>query len=215
MRAPSIPLTPEGWPLIGLTVVVTVVFALLGWGLLAVLGLVCLGLTVNFFRDPERFVPSEPGLAVAPADGRVVKVGPAKDPLTGQERQVVCIFMNIFDVHVNRAPVAGLVTALRYWPGKFINASLDKASEDNERLAMQLTDEGGATWTVVQIAGLLARRIVPWAEMGDSLARGQRYGMIRFGSRLDVYLPNDYHSNVTIGQRVTAGQTVIAVRQPE
>jgi phosphatidylserine decarboxylase len=215
MRAPSIPLTPEGWPLIGLTVVVTVVFALLGWGLLAVLGLVGLVLTVNFFRDPERFVPCEPGLAVAPADGRVVKVGPAKDPLTGQERQVVCIFMNIFDVHVNRAPVAGLVTALRYWPGKFINASLDKASEDNERLAMQLTDEGGATWTVVQIAGLLARRIVPWAEMGDSLARGQRYGMIRFGSRLDVYLPNDYHSNVTIGQRVTAGQTVIAVRQPE
>ncbi|MBI4806416.1 MAG: phosphatidylserine decarboxylase family protein [Desulfovibrio sp.] len=212
MRRPYISLTPEGWPSIILAGAATLVFALLGWPVPAVLGLVVLALLVNFFRDPERFTPCEPGLAVAPADGKVIKVCPAVDPLSGETRTVVCIFMNVFNVHVNRACVEGTVSAMRYWEGKFINASFDKASEDNERLGVQLTDEGGSTWTMVQIAGLIARRIIPWAEAGDKLARGQRYGMIKFGSRVDVYLPAGYEPAVAVGDRTAAGQTVIARR---
>lgn len=212
MRKPYVSLTPEGWPSIILAGAATLVFALLGWAIPALIGLVALALLLNFFRDPERFVPHEPGLAVAPADGRVVKVGPAVDPMTGEERTVVCIFMNVFNVHVNRACAAGKVNAMRYWAGKFINASFDKASEHNERLAVQLTEEDGDTWTMVQIAGLIARRIIPWAEQGDHLARGQRYGMIKFGSRVDVYLPARYAPAVSVGDRTAAGQTVIARR---
>jgi len=149
---------------------------------------------------------------VAPADGKVIKVCPAVDPLSGESRTVVCIFMNVFNVHVNRACVEGTVSAMRYWEGKFINASFDKASEDNERLAVQLTDADGATWTMVQIAGLIARRIIPWAEAGDRLVRGQRYGMIKFGSRVDVYLPAGFEPAVAVGDRTAAGQTVLARR---
>jgi len=210
MRKPSISLTPEGWPSIILAGSATLVFSLLGWAVPAVLGLAVLALLLNFFRDPERFVPSEPGLAVAPADGRVIKVGTAADPVSGEERAVVCIFMNVFNVHVNRACVAGRVSAMRYWEGKFINASFDKASEHNERLALQITGAEGETWTMIQIAGLIARRIIPWAQMGDHLERGQRYGMIKFGSRVDVYLPEGYSPAVAVGQRTAAGQTVIA-----
>jgi phosphatidylserine decarboxylase len=203
-------LTPEGWPSIILAAAATVTFALLDWPVLAVLGLIALALLVNFFRDPERFVPGDAGVAVAPADGRIIKVGTATDPLSGEERTVVCIFMNLFNVHVNRACVAGTVENMRYWEGKFINASFDKASEDNERLAVRVVDEDGAGWTMVQIAGLVARRIVVWAQLGDRLGRGQRYGMIKFGSRVDVYLPAGYQPAVTVGARVAAGQTVIA-----
>lgn len=210
MRKPSISLTPEGWPSIILAASATLVFSLLGWAVPAVLGLAILALLLNFFRDPERFVPSEPGLAVAPADGRVIKVGTGADPVSGEERTVVCIFMNVFNVHVNRACVAGRVSAMRYWEGRFINASFDKASEHNERLALQITGAEGETWTMVQIAGLIARRIIPWAQMGDHLERGQRYGMIKFGSRVDVYLPEGYSPAVSVGQRTAAGQTVIA-----
>jgi phosphatidylserine decarboxylase len=212
MRKPYISLTPEGWPSILLAGSATLTFALLGWPIPAVLGLIVLALLLNFFRDPERFIPCEPGLAVAPADGRVIKVCPAVDPLSGETRTVVCIFMNVFNVHVNRACVEGTVSAMRYWEGKFINASFDKASEDNERLGVQLTDADGATWTMVQIAGLIARRIIPWAEAGDRLARGQRYGMIKFGSRVDVYLPAGFEPAVAVGDRTAAGQTVIARR---
>lgn len=209
----SIPLASEGWPSILLAGTTALAFALLGWAVPAVICLVALALFINFFRDPERFVPHEPGLAVAPADGRVVKTGLARDPLSGEERQVVCIFMNLLDVHVNRCPVDGAVTNMRYWPGKYFNACLDKASEHNERLAVQVTEPDGQAWTVVQIAGLLARRIVPWTRVGETIERGRRYGMIKFGSRVDVYLPRSYHSVVTIGERVTAGQTAIARRR--
>ncbi|WP_243361154.1 phosphatidylserine decarboxylase family protein [Fundidesulfovibrio terrae] len=213
MRKPYVSLTPEGWPSIILAGSATLVFSLLNWAIPAVLGLVVLALLLNFFRDPERFTPVEPGLAVAPADGKVIKVARAVDPMTGEERVVVCIFMNVFNVHVNRACVAGAVSAMRYWAGKFINASFDKASEHNERLAVQLTDEDGKTWTMVQIAGLVARRIIPWAEMGDRLERGQRYGMIKFGSRVDVYLPEGWTPAVNVGQRTAAAQTVIARKE--
>lgn len=210
MRKPSISLTPEGWPFILLTGSATLVFALLGWPVAAVAGLVALALVLNFFRDPERYVPWEPGVAVAPADGKVLKVSSGADPISGGECRTICIFMNVFNVHVNRACVAGKVSSMRYWEGAFVNASFDKASTGNERLAVQLTDDEGRVWTMVQIAGLLARRIVPWAQMGDTLERGQRYGMIRFGSRVDVYLPPGYEPCVTAGDRTAAGMTVIA-----
>ena len=133
--------------------------------------------------------------------------------MTGENRTCVSIFMNVFSVHVNRAPVSGTVEDLRYWPGKFLNAALDKASGENERCACLLRDTGGEQWTFVQIAGLIARRIVCRAEAGDTLARGQRFGMIRFGSRVDLYVPEGYLPAVSIGEKVFAGQSVIAQKR--
>ncbi|NJB67327.1 phosphatidylserine decarboxylase [Desulfobaculum xiamenense] len=210
MHKPTVGMSLEGMPIFGLSVLLTLVLAICELTIPAVLAFVVTAFIGHFFRDPERVVPQEEGVAVSPADGRVCKIGREADPITGEERQVVCVFMNVFNVHVNRAPVAGTVRRLLYIPGKFFNASLDKASKDNERLAMGLEDEDGRQWTVVQIAGLIARRIVCWAEEGDSLARGRRYGLIKFGSRLDVYLPTDYDPSVAVGDNVFAGQTVLA-----
>lgn len=214
MRTPSLGLTPEGGPVIGLLTVTSLVFACLGWWPLALPALGLLWLAVHFFRDPERVVPRGEGLAVSPADGRVIRIEDRADPFTGESRVCVSVFMNLFSVHINRSPAAGRVTDIRYMPGRFFNAAWDKASTDNERCAWQLTDADGAAWTFVQIAGLVARRIAPWAETGDELARGQRFGLIRFGSRVDLYLPQGYDSTVSIGQTVLAGQTVIARRSP-
>lgn len=210
MYNPICGLARDGLPIIGLLALATLVAALLRWPVPAVLFLVLTAFSLNFFRDPDRAAPTGPGLAVAPADGVVCKLGTAPDPLTGESRQVVCIFMNIFNVHVNRAVVTGVVSDIRYLPGKFVNASLDKASTDNERNILRLRDEAGGEWTVVQIAGLIARRIVCKAAVGDRLARGERYGMIKFGSRLDVYLPRGYHPTVTKGEKTVAGVTVLA-----
>lgn len=210
MHKPSIGLSLEGMPFIFLTTVATLTFAILDCWFMATLLLVVLFLVLNFFRDPERVVPQEPGAAVSPADGKVIKVETMRDPLTGEDRTAVCVFMNVFNVHVNRMPVAGRIARIAYFGGKFINASFDKASEDNERNAVLVEDADGKTWTMVQIAGLIARRIICWAEEGDSLARGQRFGLIKFGSRVDLYLPSDYESVVRIGEKVFAGQSVLA-----
>ena len=210
MRKPSIGITPEGIPSIGLCALSALVFALLNWWAPALVFLALVFFSCNFFRDPERVVPQEHGLAVSPADGRVVKITAMPDPFTGKARLCICVFMNVLNVHVNRAPVAGTVTGILYHAGKFFNASLDKASFDNERCAYQLQDENGDSWTMVQIAGLIARRIVCRADKGDTLARGQRIGMIKFGSRVDLYLPDGYAPNVHVGQNVLAGQTVLA-----
>ena len=210
MHKPTIGLSLEGMPFIFLTTVATLTFAVLDCWFMATLLLVVLFLVLNFFRDPERVVPQEPGAAVSPADGKVIKVQTMRDPLTGEDRTAVCVFMNVFNVHVNRMPVAGRVARLAYFGGKFINASFDKASEDNERNAVLIEDEGGRTWTVVQIAGLIARRIICWAEEGDALARGQRFGLIKFGSRVDLYLPSDYEAVVRVGEKVFAGQSILA-----
>lgn len=209
MKRQHAQLCPEGYKYIGLFAFAALLFALLHWGWLALSGLALTVLAVNFFRDPERVPPHDPTLAVAPADGKVVRVGEAMDPLTRESRTVVCIFMNVFDVHVNRAPLEGTVTRIEYIPGLFFNASLDKASEDNERCLYRIED-GERSWTLVQIAGLLARRIVPWADEGDALTRGQRFGMIKFGSRVDVYLPHDYEPCVAVGEKTLAGQTALA-----
>ncbi len=210
MRQSSPGLAKEGLPYIGLGAFVTLILAVLGWGVAAVIALILTILTLNFFRDPERVTPQEPGLAVAPADGKIVFVGPAVDPATGQVRTKVSIFMNVFNVHVNRTPVTGRVERITYFPGKFLNAALDKASEDNERNQFRIVDEHGHGWTVVQIAGLVARRIVCWAEEGDDVRRGQRVGLIKFGSRVDLYLPDAYEVCVTKQQQTCAALTVMA-----
>ena len=200
----------EGLPIIFIVALATIVFALLGWKVVAVVGLIATLFVLNFFRDPERVVPQEPCLAVAPADGKVVKIEKMKDPFSGQEKTAICIFMNVFNVHVNRSPVAGQVEGIKYFPGKFFNASLDKASKDNERNALLIKDKDGQLWTVVQIAGLIARRIVCWTEQGDSLKRGERLGMIKFGSRVDLYLPDGYEPMVKVNDKVFAGQSIVA-----
>ncbi|MEG6504070.1 phosphatidylserine decarboxylase family protein [Nitratidesulfovibrio sp. 1201_IL3209] len=212
MRKASIGITPEGVPAIGLCALVTLSLAMLGCATGSFVFMLLTWFCCHFFRDPERVVPTAPGLGVSPADGKVVRVQTMPDPFTGQPRTTVCIFMNVFSVHVNRAPVAGTVTGIAYHPGKFLNAAWDKASTDNERCAYQVTGEDGATWTFVQIAGLIARRIVCRTDEGDTLARGERFGMIRFGSRVDLYLPDDYSPSVNVGEQVFAGQTVVARR---
>jgi phosphatidylserine decarboxylase len=210
MHKPTIGLSLEGMPFIFFTAVATLTFALLDCWFMATLLLVALFFVLNFFRDPERVVPQEPGVAVSPADGKVIKVETMRDPLTGEDRTAVCVFMNVFNVHVNRMPVAGRIARISYFGGKFLNASFDKASTDNERNAVLVEDGDGHSWTVVQIAGLIARRIICWGEEGDALARGQRFGLIKFGSRVDLYLPPEYEPNVRIGENVVAGQSVLA-----
>ncbi len=212
MKQPSCSITREGYPVIFLTALGALVFAMLGCAVMAVIFFILCWFSLNFFRDPERVVPDEDGVAVSPADGRIVKIERREDPMTGENRLCVCIFMNVFNVHVNRVPVAGTITGIRYHAGKFFNASLDKASKDNERCTYQLTDADGRTWTFVQIAGLVARRIVCRTDRGDSLARGERFGMIRFGSRVDLYLPDGYIPTVALGDTVLAGQSLVARR---
>ncbi len=212
MRKASIGITPEGVPAIGLCALVTLSLAMLGCATGSFVFMLLTWFCCHFFRDPERVTPTAPGLAISPADGKVVRVQTMPDPFTGQPRTAVCIFMNVFSVHVNRAPVTGTVTGIAYHPGKFLNAAWDKASTDNERCAYQMTEDGGSTWTFVQIAGLIARRIVCRTDEGDALARGERFGMIRFGSRVDLYLPDDYSPAVNVGEQVFAGQTIVARR---
>ena len=212
MRTPSPGITPEGGPVIGLCVLASLVFAILGWAAPALIFLLLTLFSCHFFRDPERVVPAGPDMAVSPADGKIIKIAMMPDPFTNESRQCISVFMNVFNVHVNRSPVAGRVAAIAYHPGKYINAAFDKASSDNERCAYALEDAAGDSWTMVQIAGLIARRIVCRVDPGDSLDRGQRFGMIKFGSRVDLYLPEGYSPVVGIGQKVLAGQTVLAAR---
>lgn len=210
MRKANIGVAPEGLPFLFLLALTTLTFAALRCWPLALLFLVFTWFAGHFFRDPERVVPTEADAAVSPADGRIVRVEPKADPITGEVRPCISIFMNVVNVHVNRMPVAGKIEAIRYFPGAFFNAALDKASTDNERCAYLVRDEEERPWVMVQVAGLVARRIVCRVEEGDSLARGERYGMIRFGSRVDLYLPPDYSAVVTNGDVVTAGESILA-----
>lgn len=215
MLEASIGIAREGFPIIFLTALATLIFALLKWPVVAVIALLSCAFSVHFFRDPERVIPSDPHVAVSPADGKIIKIEMRRDPIKQEEHCCISIFMNVFNVHVNRVPVTCTVTDMRYFPGKFINASFDKASEDNERCAWQLTEPSGEVWCMVQIAGLIARRIVCRAKVSDSLKRGERCGMIRFGSRVDVYLPANYKPAVKLGDKVLAGQSILARRIDE
>lgn len=191
----------------------TLVLAILGWSFLALLGLLLTFFVLFFFRDPTRVVPAESGVVVSPADGEVVALDRDFDPVSGEKKIRIAVFMNLLSVHVNRCPVAGEVKAVKYIPGKFFNASLDKASKDNERNIITIEDGHGQTWTMVQIAGLVARRIVCWVRPSDVLARGARVGLIKFGSRVDLYLPEGYETKIALGEKVYAGQTVLAVEK--
>ena len=204
------PVASEGYPFIALFAFVTLVFAMLGWGVLTLLLLALTLFTVYFFRDPERSVPSEEGAVVAPADGRVIFVGEVEEErcLKGQALKV-SIFMSVFNVHVNRVPCNGKVVDSFYNRGEFFNAALDKASAQNEQSGLVLETESGRRLLCVQIAGLIARRIVSYPKLGKLLVRGERYGLIRFGSRVDLYLPRDTDLLVRLGDRTTAGETVL------
>lgn len=208
------PMHREGIPFVAIFAAITLVLFLI-W---EPLGWIGVGLTVwcyYFFRDPKRAVPENRGLLVSPADGIVSMIVPAVPPVElglGPDPMTrVSVFMSVFNCHVNRAPIAGKVTAVAYRPGKFLNASLDKASEDNERNALAIELPDGRRIAVVQIAGLVARRIVCWTNPGQSLRTGERFGLIRFGSRLDVYLPDGVEPQVAVGQTAVAGETVIAL----
>lgn len=199
----------EGWPfLAGSVVIASVATYFLCWWALP-FWLIAL-FVLQFFRDPAREIPTAANAVLSPADGRVVVVGQALDPYLNRQALKISVFMNVFNVHSNRSPVDGRVEAIWYHPGKFFNAALDKASQENERNAVWLKTVGGVDVTCVQIAGLIARRILCYVGKGDVLTRGQRYGFIRFGSRVDVYLPLGSTPKVAIGDIVSATETVLA-----
>ena len=210
---------PEGYKFAAIAAGITLLFfiflpQLFGW-----LGVAITAWVLLFFRDPIRTTPKAPGMIVAPADGLVtliVQVPPPREligegALAPEPVTRVSIFMSVFDVHINRAPIGGTISRVVYISGKFLNADLDKASEENERQHILVEDAAGMKIGFTQIAGLVARRIVPFVKPGDIIAAGQRVGLIRFGSRVDVYLPAGTSSQVLLGQRTIAGETVLAV----
>jgi phosphatidylserine decarboxylase len=207
------PVHPDGHKFIAIGAAVTLLF----FFLYPPLGWICAGITawiIYFFRDPQRVTPLRPGLVVSGADGKISgieKVVPPAEMGLGLEPRVrISTFLSVFDVHINRAPIAGRVVRSIYVPGTFLNAALDKASEDNERRLIVIETPTDGEVGVVQIAGLVARRIVTFTEVGDTLGTGQRFGLIRFGSRVDVYLPPGKTALVSVGQRAVAGETVLA-----
>jgi phosphatidylserine decarboxylase len=207
------PIHPDGWKFVVIAVVVAVVLFVL-WEPLGWIGLLVAAWVAYFFRDPWRTTPLREGLIVAPADGLVVSIGPAVPPpeleMGPAPLTRIGIFLNVLDVHVNRVPAGGRITHLRYREGKFFNASFDKASEDNERMAIRMTTDLGRDIAFVQVAGLVARRILCNLKEGDRVVAGQRFGLIRFGSRTDVYLPPEWAPLAIVGQRMIGGETVIA-----
>ena len=213
MKDFRIPVHPEGWPFIAGALGISALLSLL-WSPLGFLGLIISAWCIYFFRDPDRFTPLRPGLIVSPADGIVAKIEQAPLPkeleIGDEMRTRVSIYLNVFDVHVTRMPASGVVKKIFYFPGLFLRASLDKASELNERYATSLELQDGSDLVVVQIAGLIARRIKNELAPDMSVERGARFGIIRFGSRVDLYLPKGMEPLVLQGQRMIGGETVIA-----
>ena len=200
----------EGWPFLGLAVAAALlVAAFAGWWWSLPLWLAAL-FVLQFFRDPPRVVPDDPRAVVSPADGRIVAVEKARDPWLERDALKISVFMNVFNVHSNRAPVDGEVKQVWYHAGRFFNAAIDKASLENERNALWFRTRSNADVTCVQVAGLIARRILCYVGAGAELARGQRFGFIRFGSRVDVYLPLDAQPVAAIGDKVYAAESVLA-----
>ena len=200
----------EGWAFLALALLVAIALSWAGlWWLAAFAWLAALFIG-QFFRDPPRVVPDQANAVLSPADGKIVLVEHARDPYLDRDALKVSIFMNVFNVHSNRSPVDGVVRNRWYHAGSFVNAALDKASLENERSALHLATPEGVDVTCVQVAGLIARRILCYVGPGDRLARGQRYGFIRFGSRVDVYLPADASPKVALGDTAYATTTIIA-----
>lgn len=209
----TLPIAREGFAFIVSGVILTGLFFSLSLSLLGVLSGLLTLFTVYFFRDPDRSPQDDEKSVFSPADGKIVEAAPAEYPSEpkGQKAFKVSVFMSVFDVHVNRIPAAGRIEAVAYHPGRFLVASLNKASEQNERNAVSLETHDGRRVEVVQVAGLIARRIACWVKEGDAVQAGQRFGLIRFGSRLDVYLPADSRIMAVPGQKVRAGETVIGI----
>jgi phosphatidylserine decarboxylase len=226
---PSPPIAKEGWPIVAMFLVGAGVLTAGAWFLQPVLGWIVAVLTGSlcvwclwFFRDPPRRIPAGKDLVISPADGVICFVGPARppaelgiDPSVADRMIRISVFMNVFNVHVNRSPVEASVTAIHYHPGKFFNASLDKACEHNERCSLALRTAEGHSIACVQIAGLVARRIVCRVKVGASLRAAERFGLIRFGSRVDTYLPPGYVPQVQLREKSVAGETILARFAPE
>jgi phosphatidylserine decarboxylase len=208
------PIHRDGWKFVAIFAAATLVLFWLDVDFLGWIGVIATAWCAYFFRDPERVTPLRAGLVISPADGRVSSVERVVPPpeleLPREPLTRISVFMNVFDVHVNRSPVDARIAHIAYVPGAFLNAELDKASEDNERQAFTLELADGRKLGVVQIAGLVARRIIRFVEAGDWVQAGQRIGLIRFGSRVDVYLPPGCFALVSVGQRAIAGETVLA-----
>lgn len=214
MLTPQIPVAKEGFPFIGYTVFGTLVLALLGLPVATAISFIITTFVLCFFRDPERLVPERPDALVSPADGKVIHVKKVQEnPFTGEEVTKVSIFMNVFNVHVNRIPFNGKVEKVLYKPGKFYSADSAKGGLENEYCATVITTPQGKTLVFVQIAGLIARRIVCWLEPDDEVTRGSRFGLIRFGSRVDLYLPVETDILIKEGDTVRAGETILGYLQ--
>ena len=199
----------EGWPFLAAALAASIVVTIMnGWLWALPIWLIFI-FVLQFFRDPARPVPQGEKLVLSPADGRIVAIVPARDPWLDRDSLKISVFMNVFNVHSNRSPVDGTVVKRWYHPGQFVNAALDKASTENERNALHIRSNNGHDITCVQVAGLIARRILCYVEAGGRLVRGQRYGFIRFGSRVDLYLPVETSVRVVIGEKVSATSTVL------
>lgn len=206
----AFPIAKAGWPFIGAAVFVTFVLALIGMKWLALIGMGATLFICNFFRDPDRVTPANEGAVISPADGRVVFAGVVdENPFIEGPCLKIGIFMNIFNVHVNRAPFSGTIDKISYFPGKFYSADKEKASTDNEHNAVILETKNNGKIGVVQIAGLIARRIICYMKEGDQLTAGQRFGLICFGSRVDVYLPPETRLDAHKGEKVKAGASIL------
>jgi phosphatidylserine decarboxylase len=209
MRTKNSPIALEGLPFIGAGAGLTLLAACLSWRLLAAILLLVTLFIVYFFRNPRRVLPSAANAVTAPADGVVIYVGRAFEGHLGQEMQKISIFMSVFNVHVNRAPISGRVVDSFYVKGKFLDVRDERATFENEQLGLILENAQGAQIVCVQVAGLIARRIVCYLKNSDTVSRGEIYGLIRFGSRLDVYLPKETAVKVAIGDKTVAGETVL------
>ena len=200
----------EGWPFLAATLAASILVTTMNGWLWALPMWLVFVFVLQFFRDPARAVPQGEKLVLSPADGRIVAIIPARDPWLERDALKISVFMNVFNVHSNRSPVDGSVVKRWYHPGQFVNAALDKASTENERNALHIRSVNEHDITCVQVAGLIARRILCYVEAGAVLTRGQRYGFIRFGSRVDLYLPLDTRVRVVIGEKVSATSTILA-----
>ncbi|WP_291808045.1 phosphatidylserine decarboxylase [Limnobacter sp.] len=210
MNYPHPIIAREGWPFLAIVAILALALQSFGLTFLSVLVWILFIFVLQFFRDPPRYIPAQKNAVVSPADGRIVAVERVEDPYAQREALKISVFMNVFNVHSNRIPIGGEIKSVDYFPGLFVNADLDKASTQNERNAIVIHTESGATVTAVQVAGLIARRILCYVKPSETVEKGQRYGFIRFGSRVDVYLPTDSVPKVAIGDKVSASSTVLA-----
>lgn len=210
MKEINIPVALEGYPFIAFAGFATIVAALLDYDIASLAGLALTTFVLYFFRDPERVAPTAADAVASPADGKVIAIDKVfDDKFINEHVYKISIFMNVFNVHVNRTPFSGTVTDIQYSAGRFYAANSERAALENETCAVVMESENGRKFAFVQMAGLVARRIVCWAERGDHLTIGQKFGLIRFGSRVDVYLPSQVQIEVRTGQKVRAGETVL------